>query len=213
MGYEIISGKYETGTTEQKIGFDQLFGEEDVQERFDLYFHWYNIIHEVGHVLLDNNRVDMDGVQEELWVNSFAVAYWEEVDKKNNLIKVKEIINDIIKDIPTPVPRESSFKDFFSKIWGSEIMNNVMMYGYFQLSCVLEAFNIDKSLYELLREVGYKEFSLKSIKSYDCEINSENAKIVLDRCLENLKSLGITNISEINLKFVDDPEVQCCNVV
>ena len=213
MSYEIISGKYETGTEEEKMGFAQLFGEESVQKKFDLYFHWYNIIHEIGHVLVDINNVDMDGVNEELFANSFAVAYWKEVDKKNNLNRVKEMIHHIIKDIPSPLTKESNFKEFFKKIWGTEIMNSVMMYGYFQLCCVLEAFNLDKNLSDVLQEVGYKEISLSDMKPYSYDVNSENTEKVLENCLDNLKACGVTNLSEITLKLVDNPEMQCCNVV
>ncbi|HHD2753547.1 TPA: hypothetical protein ACOTG0_002359 [Clostridium perfringens] len=213
MSYEIISGKYETGTVEEQIGFAQLFGEESVQKKFDLYFHWYNIIHEIGHVLVDINNVDMDGVNEELFANSFAVAYWKKVDKKNNLNRVKEMIHHIIKDIPSPLTKESNFKEFFKKIWGTEIMNSVMMYGYFQLCCVLEAFNLDKNLSDVLQEVGYKEISLSDMKPYSYDVNSENTEKVLENCLDNLKACGVTNLSEITLKLVDNPEMQCCNVV
>lgn len=213
MSYEIISGKYETGTMEEQMGFAQLFGEESVQKKFDLYFHWYNIIHEIGHVLVDINNVDMDGVNEELFANSFAVAYWKKVDKKNNLNRVKEMIHHIIKDIPSPLTKESNFKEFFKKIWGTEIMNSVMMYGYFQLCCVLEAFNLDKNLSEVLQEVGYKEVSLSKMKPYSYDVNSENTEKVLENCLDNLKACGVTNLSKITLKLVDNPEMQCCNVV
>lgn len=213
MSYEIISGKYETGTVEEQMGFAQLFGEESVQKKFDLYFHWYNIIHEIGHVLVDINNVDMDGVNEELFANSFAVAYWKKVDKKNNLNRVKEMIHHIIKDIPSPLTKESNFKEFFKKIWGTEIMNSVMMYGYFQLCCVLEAFNLDKNLSEVLQEVGYKEVSLSKMKPYSYDVNSENTEKVLENCLDNLKACGVNNLSKITLKLVDNPEMQCCNVV
>ncbi|MDF2588114.1 MAG: hypothetical protein K0S41_1955 [Anaerocolumna sp.] len=48
MEYKIISGRYETGTEEQQKGYNQLFGDERIQEKFDLYFHWFNIVHEIG---------------------------------------------------------------------------------------------------------------------------------------------------------------------
>lgn len=213
MRYEIISGKYETGTMEEQMGFAQLFGEESVQKKFDLYFHWYNIVHEIGHVLVNDNNMDMDGVNEELFVNSFAVAYWKEVDKKNNLNRVKDMIHHVIKDIPSPLTKESNFKEFFKRIWGTEIMNNVMMYGYFQLSCVLEAFNLNKSLSDVLQEIGYEKVSLKNMQEYSYEVNSENTEKVLESCLENLKACGVNNLSEISLKLVDNPEMQCCNVL
>lgn len=49
--YTIISGRFETGTPEQKNAFMQLFGKEETRNFFDLYFHWYNLVHEIGHCL------------------------------------------------------------------------------------------------------------------------------------------------------------------
>lgn len=100
MGYTIYSGKYETGTVEQKRGFIELFGEEDIEHKFDLYFHWFNRVHEIGHCILDAKNINMDKVKEELFVNRFAVAYWKEVDN-NNLEKIKKPIDDILSKIPT----------------------------------------------------------------------------------------------------------------
>lgn len=85
MQYKIISGKYETGTMEQKQSYCQLFGEDDIEFKFDLYFHWYNLIHELGHCMVDINHVTMNKVDEELYVNKFAVAYWRAADGSNNL--------------------------------------------------------------------------------------------------------------------------------
>ena len=85
MLYKIISGRYETGTREQQQAFAQLFGNENIQSRFDLYFHWYSVIHELGHCLVDFCEISMDPVQEELYVNSFAVAYWKTADANGNL--------------------------------------------------------------------------------------------------------------------------------
>ena len=81
MEHRIISGRYELGTEEQKAGYRQLFGEEDIQHKFDLYFHWYNIVHELGHCLLEDWGIEMPNVQEEMYVNEFAVAYWTQADE------------------------------------------------------------------------------------------------------------------------------------
>ena len=73
MKYKIISGRYETGTEEQQMGYRQLFG-GDVQYRFDLYFHWYNLIHELGHCVVEQYGKQMPKVAEEMFVNKFAIS-------------------------------------------------------------------------------------------------------------------------------------------
>lgn len=64
--YTIVSGCFEKGTPEQQAAFVHLFGTENTQYKFDLYFHWYNIIHELGHCLLAQNDVKHSPVREEL---------------------------------------------------------------------------------------------------------------------------------------------------
>ena len=73
MDYLIVSGKYEKGTEEQQLGSIHLWGDEDIQGIFDLYFQWYNLIHELGHALLRFQGIEMNPVEEEVFVNCFAV--------------------------------------------------------------------------------------------------------------------------------------------
>ena len=115
MIYKIISGRYETGTQEQQQGFAQLFGNEKIQFRFDLYFHWYNVIHELGHCLVSSRKVSMNPVQEELYANSFAVAYWKMADANGNLQKLREMITEVLNQIPSPVPPDTDFAAFFQR--------------------------------------------------------------------------------------------------
>jgi len=209
MGYTIFSGKYENGTQEQQIGYNQMFGSDNIQEKFDLYFHWFNIIHEIGHIIIDIQNIDMDNVDEEFFVNNFAVTYWRSVDNCNNLRKVKCMIDDILKCMPSPIPQGTSFNDFFKSIWGTEQMNSVMMYGYFQISCVAEAFNASRTLSDLLQEIGYDNIDVSLIKTYSEGVNSVNTIKVLNQCINNLNNIGI-RVADVKIELVDNPEVQCC---
>ena len=139
MAYKIISGKYETGTEEEKGGYQVLFGQENIQYKFDLYFHFYNLAHEFGHCLLDQNQIKMDPVEEEMYVNRLAVAYWKFVGREDRIKELEDLLGGILGNIPSPVPPEQSFESFFKSIWGTEALNNVMLYGYFQLNSVLQA--------------------------------------------------------------------------
>lgn len=212
MGYKIISGRYETGTQVQQMGYNQLFGIENIQEKFDLYFHWFNIVHEIGHIIIDTPKIDMDRVDEELFVNCFAVAYWRCVDKCNNLKKVQYMIENILKHMPSPIPQGKTFKNFFKNIWGTEQMNSVMMYGYFQISCVAEAFKSNRTLSDLLLEIGYENIDMSLVKPYGENVNSKNAINVLNQCIVNLNNMGI-KITDVNIELVDNPEIQCCQQI
>ena len=81
----------------------------------------------------------MNPVQEELYANRFAVAYWKMADANGNLQELRDMITEVLNQIPSPVPPDTDFAAFFQSIWNSEAMQTVAMYGYFQLACVLEA--------------------------------------------------------------------------
>ncbi|HWT74888.1 MAG TPA: hypothetical protein VN258_09255 [Mobilitalea sp.] len=83
----IKTGKYETGSEEQKNNFILCFGSENTQETFDIYFHWYNVIHEFGHILFSMKEHPFTITDEEQLVNNFAVAYWKYYDMNGNLIQ------------------------------------------------------------------------------------------------------------------------------
>jgi len=74
---EIITGRYGKGTSEQNEVVDLILGKINTRERFETYFHWYNILHELGHsIMYFNTDVRPHPVNEEQMVNDFAIAYW-----------------------------------------------------------------------------------------------------------------------------------------
>lgn len=209
MEYCIVSGKYETGTAEQQLAFSQLFGENNIQTKFDLYFHWYNIIHELGHSLVNFKAKQMNPVDEEIFVNCFAVQYWRKVDNQRDLQEVEKLNKRILSKMPSLILEGVDFHTFFNNIWRSEQMCSAMMYGYFQMLCVKQAFNSTSSLNELLEQIGYQEVDITLVSPYQAEINAKNAENVLRTCLANLKVMGC-KVPIITLELVDNPEIQCC---
>lgn len=130
MAYKIISGQYERGTEEQQNSYKMLFGEDNIQYKFDLYFHWYNILHELGHCVVDVQKISMTNVQEEMFANEFAVAYWKHIGKETQLKELEQILKEIIAHIPSPVPNGIGFVEYYESIWGTEALTDVMTYGY-----------------------------------------------------------------------------------
>ncbi len=214
MLYKIISGKYETGTKEQQQSYEQLFGKEDIQFHFDLYFHWYNLIHELGHCLVSSRKISMDPVQEELYVNRFAVAYWKIADANGNLSRLEDMITNILDQIPSPVPPDTDFVSYFQSIWNSEAMQTVAMYGYFQMACVVEAMKSENNLGEVLHEIGILAVQLDSMEKYNGKVSSKFAQNVIDVCLKNLSDAGVAlDNCQIELELVNNPEVQCARII
>ena len=114
MKYKILSGKYETGNEEQQMGYKMLFGEDSIQYKFDLYFHWYNLVHEMGHCLVEKYGLKLSPVQEEMYVNELTVGYYRYVGESDRLAELKSILKAVIDQMPSPVPEGESFTSFFA---------------------------------------------------------------------------------------------------
>ncbi len=239
--YTIVTGRFETGTEEQRAAYSALFGEENTAQRFELYFHRYNIIHELGHCLLDREGIRMSPVAEEMFVNEFAVTYRRTVGDHEMLTELEKLLQESLSRIPCPVPEGRDFTGYFESIWGSRELQSVAVYGYFQLRSVLEALKCRRSIEEILAEAGIKvragegssESAEKIADVYDgapgedlsegCEDDagkapkypsnhaSVNMHAELNRALAYLECLGLGRL-EAALEIVDDPTVQCVRV-
>lgn len=208
MAYKIISGRYETGSEESKAGYRALFGEEDIQYRFDLYFHWYNLVHEAGHILVEQQGKVMSGVEEEMYVNRFAVAYYRFTGDEERLSELRDFLEGVLGNLPPIVPEGETFEGFYERIWNSEQINNVMIYGYFQLRSVMEALGRDLSFEEVLSEIGIEPLKEAPIERSEAGIDSASSQDHLENFFRNMKSLGI-DLPEIKLELADDPMIQC----
>ena len=208
--YKIISGKYETGSSEEQGGYQMLFGQENIQYKFDLYFHFYNVVHEFGHCIVDMQGIKMDKVEEEMYVNSLAVAYWRFVGCEDKIDELRTILVETIEKVPSPIPNGLSFKEFFQKIWGTEQLNNVMLYGFFQLKSVLIAMDTEKEFLDVLGEIGLKPADnvKESVISYDEKINADNAHKVIENVKSNFTAMELP-VPDVTLELVDNPMVQC----
>ena len=205
--YKVISGRFETGNEEEQMGYKQLFGEDNIQYKFDLYFHWYNLVHELGHCLVEKYGVKLSKVQEEMFVNEFAVGYYRYIGESDRLKKLETFLEGVIDKVPSPVPDGQTFTEFYESIWGSETLMNVMLYGYFQLNSVLEAMKREKNFTDVAGTFGVtiKQTEVKECKE---EIVSANAEIFLDTAIKNLNALGF-DVPEVTLELVDNPMIQC----
>lgn len=208
MKYVIMSGKFESGNEEQQQGYKMLFGAENIQYFFDLYFHWYNLVHEMGHCIVEKQSAEFSKVDEEMYVNSLAVAYYRYMGEDEKLGQLKERLTNILNQVPAPMPEGEGFVDFYTRIWNTEAINNVMIYGYFQLRSVLEALKNEKDLDAVLKEIGVEIKASENLEKCTAEIKSDNAVHFLETARKNLISLGV-DVPEIRLELVDNPMIQC----
>ena len=61
---KIVTGQYQMAPTEQKKMIQKLFG-EDAEYNYEIYFHWYNVLHELGHAIMMFNASSRPNPAEE----------------------------------------------------------------------------------------------------------------------------------------------------
>lgn len=208
MNCIIYSGQFEKGTQEQQAVFSQLFGSQNTQCKFDFYFHWYNIIHEYGHCLCMQYDSDIIGLKQEFLVNRFAVSIWRYAGYEQELKDLKIMINEILQRIKNPVPEHMSFTEYYEKIWGTDELTQVPIYGYFQFKSVLMALENREDLVNVLMEMGiHKNIDNQSLAYKKYPISADTAKEALHDIRHLLDRLGIEQ-PLVDVELVDDPSIQ-----
>ena len=213
MSYTINTGQFEKGTQEQQAAFTQLFGSENIQYKFDFYFHWYNIVHEYGHCLCSYHKSNIIGLKQELLVNRFAVSIWQYAGYEKELESLQKMISEILQRIKNPVPDHMSFTDYYEQIWETDEIMKVPIYGYFQFMSVQMALEKIEDLSTVLGEMGiHKEISNRFPSHKKYAISAQTAKEVLHDIRHLLDYLGIEQ-PMVEVELVDDPSIHCVNYV
>lgn len=195
--YSVTTGLYNQSTKENQKNVETAMGKENTEERFEIYFQWYNVIHELGHGLLYyNDGVDIDVVDEEQLVNDFAVAYWKYYGEEEKLKELEDIVNYAVENVGT------NYKDGVDYIkLGKENSNgksfsnsffNFNDYGWFQFSSVKKSFETNKDLNQVLKEMGFKDFKLtkKELLIYE-DINTEVSTQIINDAVNNFNKWGL----------------------
>ena len=207
--FEIITGRYEKGTPEQQHAVNLIFGEAHSAERFELYFHWYNIIHELGHCIISlYSQARLHPVNEEQLVNDFAVAYWSYYGETKKLSALSEAIAYALSQFIVPAAENVSHIEYALSEWGKESFYNFNDYGWFQMSCVQNALKNPRDLGEVLAEIGVK-FGFDSAdkppkKTYSYVLNGENAGEIIQDAVDVLRGWSV-DLPPVKVSFSDDP--------
>jgi len=100
---KIITGQYSLADDIGQQMIQTLFG-KDARYRYELYFHWYNLNHELGHaIMMFNNPARPHPAEEEQLVNDFAVAYWRQYGETAKLRQLEAIHSIAFPAISTGV--------------------------------------------------------------------------------------------------------------
>ena len=150
----VTNGLYGQGTEEQNAMIHSFLGGEYARERFELYFQWYNTIHELGHIITVHHGtfdpLDMDMrhmVDEEILVNSFAVAFWMHYGEEGKLDALSDAVDYILGNIP-PAADDISPIDFMREAVDGlrHAPFTFEVYGWFQFSLVRDVLRERNSL-------------------------------------------------------------------
>ena len=172
-------------------------GTERTEERFRLYFQWYNVIHELGHGLLYyNNGVNIDVADEEQLVNDFAVAYWKYYGEQEKVNELENIVNYAVENVGTNYERGIDYLTLGKENSNGKSFNNSFFnfndYGWFQFSSVKHSFEANKNLIDVLNEMGFKNVDLGDRKTliYN-SINEDVSTEIINDAVNNFKNWGL----------------------
>ena len=195
--YSVTTGLYNQSTPENQKNVENAMGTENTEERFKIYFQWYNVIHELGHGLLYyNNGNDLDIVDEEQLVNDFAVAYWKYYGEEEKISELEDIVNYAVKNIGTNYENEVDYLKLGKENSNGKRFNNSFFnfndYGWFQFSSVKHSFETNKNLQEVLEEMGFSDFDLTQRKKLIYkEINNDVSTQIINDAVDNFNEWGL----------------------
>jgi hypothetical protein len=123
---------------EQFISF-MAGNRERGQALYEMYFYWYNIPHEIGHVLraLYNSYAEIfsRGVWgEETAVNQFAVSYWRAKGQTARLLKLENELHLALNNMPDPVPANEDRAVYLNNHYRE--LTDPSTYGHYQFNMV-----------------------------------------------------------------------------
>ena len=211
---EIVTGRYGEGTTEQNSTVDKILGGENAKTRFELYFHWYNILHELGHSIMfyhAKNRPHM--VDEEQLVNDFALAYWLQYGEKEKLALLVEMIEYALAQLEYPVKSNVGYLDYARSHWNSPDFFNFKNYGWFQFSCVESSLSKKRPLKGILAEMGVQNITEQPnrVLTYSIVDVDMPRKILKDAVIV-LRDWGVL-LPEAIITFDQDPNMHMSKIV
>lgn len=187
---EITTGQYITAPLEQRLMIRNLFG-EDVGYNFEIYFHWYNMIHELGHAVIEYNCLNRPHpADEEQLVNNFAIAYWWHYGEVEKFKALCSIVRESLNKFIVPTKNNRNYLAYAREQWGTEELYSFNNYGWFQFSCVENSISKQITLEQALIDMGliHVQWGKKMLLKYD--VDERMPYKVIEDAKEVLRSLG-----------------------
>lgn len=189
----ITTGRYGQGSKEDNKNVEVALGKENTEERFEIYFQWYNVLHEIGHgVITYNGERNMSSAEEEQLVNDFAVAYWLHYGEEEKINELIDIANYASRNIKSDAKEGTNYLKYAEENWNKSSFNTFNNYGWFQFNCVKHSLEEKKTLEEVLKEMGVKDFDIPERKVLEYpEITEKTSTEIINDAIENIHSWGL----------------------
>jgi hypothetical protein len=208
---QIITGRYGKGTAADNEVVDGILGKEYTRERFELYFHWYNLIHELGHgIIAFNSPSRLHPVQEEQLVNDFAVSYWSYYGENEKLDELSATVSYALAHLRRPTDQSVTHLEYAYDTWGKEELFNFNNYGWFQFSCVEASVRDKKPLEAVLPQMGIQRVVSQPQKTlaYSLKDDGTTARIVREAA-DTLRKWGAI-VPNVSVALDNDPNRHMC---
>lgn len=210
---EIITGLYEQGTPEARQIVDGIWGKEQAQERFDLYFHWYNLLHELGHGIMAFNCPQRPHpVEEEQLVNDFAVGYWLHYGEAEKLEALGAVVSYALAHLTLPDGAGTSPTDYARAKWGTAALFTFNNYGWFQFSCVKESLQRGETLASVLPRMGIERPQVQPRRTLAYSLSNETILPIVRDAACMLRAWGAV-LPEVTVALDPDPNRHLCNLI
>ena len=208
----ITTGRYGHGTTEDNELVDSILGKEFAKERFELYFQWHNVLHEIGHaVMAFNNKERIHVVDEEQLVNDFAVAYWSHYGEAGKLDELQNIVTYSLGNFDRPAPVHQTHMEYAREMWGKRELFTFNNYGWFQFSLVNHSLNNRKSLEAVLHEMGVKNVKPQHPKTLAYASGEQSVHLIINDAAEELSKWGV-ELPQFYHTFSTDPNAHMMQI-
>ncbi len=209
---KIVTGQYQMASSEQKKMIQELFG-EDAEYNYEIYFHWYNVLHELGHaIMMFNASSRPHPADEEQLVNNFAYAYWKHYGEREKLNKLCSIVGETIQKLTVPTCNNENYLDYAKNAWGTEELFSFNNYGWFQFSSVQAAITEAPNLEQALNRMCSAKVSPKKIETLKYDVCDQMASRVVADAVRLMKNWGILLPEGCEIVFCDDVNCHMCQV-
>lgn len=191
--------------------FHFLLGADTVRGRtfYELYYLWFNVPHEIAHVLREQyGNTSTSQWQEENAVSAFAADYWRQRGETQRLSALSEMLQAIVKHLPDPVPAGRDRGEYFDMRY-DKLVNSATGFSQYLFSMALNAITARRAWLESLRMLNPVAHNADPppVGPY-AAINPELPRQIVSDMRDYLRPFGV-KVPDIEFECTFGYQLQC----